>query len=69
MVDNDESPATFANLANKSNDDISVVIEPLSSERFYVSQSHSLTALVILCKQMKDASGKPLVDASHLPWC
>ena len=69
MVNTDKSPASFANLANNSDDDISVVIEPLPSEQFYVSQGNYLKALVILCEQMKDASGKPLVDACHPPWC
>ena len=69
MVNTNESPATFANLANISDDDISAVIKPLPSVQFDVSQGHSLMALVILCEQMKDASGKPLVDACHPPWC
>lgn len=59
-----QQPNTFFNLANNSDDDITVASTPLIAKQFYASQVHSFKALIILCDGMKDESGAPLVDYS-----
>lgn len=69
MEDTGQQPTKLVNHANNSDDDISIVLKPLPAEQFYVSQAHSLKALIILYEGMKDESSASLVDYSLLPWC
>ena len=41
---------------------------PSASELFYVSEGHSLKALIILCEGLQDETGAPLLDFSLPPW-